>query len=56
MITDEICTNYITKELLSAKYNLKQAHLRKDIRAIERLRNKIDVLTEIEGRLGVIVE
>lgn len=56
MISNETCINYITKELTSAKYNLKQAHLRKDISAVERLRNKIDVLTEIDRRLGVAVE
>jgi len=56
MITNETCINYITKELLSAKYNLKQAHLRNDTQAVERLRDKIDVLTEINGRLGVVVE
>ena len=48
----DICIKYIAKELLSAKYNLKQAHLRRDANAVERLRIKIDTLTEIHKRLG----
>jgi hypothetical protein len=51
---NQICIDYITKELLSATYNLKQAHLRLDIQAVENLKNKIDVLTEIKTRIEVV--
>lgn len=45
------CIAYIQKELTSAKYNLKQAHLRNDTSAVERIKYKIDILCEIDKRL-----